>query len=74
MGNIDKLMNAGIISAGAALTQEDQDLINSLTPDEVSALISIKGKLNADFVNRHLSGGGAAAGMRGGQPSMGIVF
>jgi len=62
-------MDAGIISAGAALTQEDQDLINSLSPAEVSALISIKGKLTPGFVQRNLTGGGTR-----GEQSMGIVF
>ena len=70
MGNLEKLMQAGIITSGAALTQADQNLINSLTDAEVSALISIKGKLTPDFVQRHL----AASATRGAAPSMGIVF
>jgi hypothetical protein len=71
VGNVEKLMQAGIIGAGAALSEDDQKLINSLTDQEVSALISIKGKLTADFVQRNLGGG--AAGARGAQ-TMGIVF
>ena len=71
MGNLAKLMDAGIIAPGAALNQADQDVINSLTSEEVSALISIKGKLTAEFVQRNLGGGGG--GQRGAQ-SMGIVF
>ena len=70
MGNLQKLMQAGIVAAGAALTQADQDLINGLTDQEVSALISIKGKLSADFVQRHLS----ASDTRGGAQTIGIVF
>jgi hypothetical protein len=69
MGNIGKLMDAGIISAGAALSQEDQNVINSLTPDEVSALISIKAKLTPGFIQRNLSGSPTR-----GEQSMGIVF
>lgn len=69
MGNVSQLMEAGVISAGSALSQEDQDLINSLTPDEVAALISIKSKLTPGFVQRNLTGGGAR-----GEASMGIVF
>ena len=68
MGNIDRLMQAGIIAGGAALSQSDQDIINSLTDDEVSALISIKNKLTPDFVQRLASGGG----QRG--AAVGIVF
>ncbi len=71
MANLDQLMAAGLISGGTALSQEDQDIINSLTPDEVSALISIKSKLTPGFIQRNLGGG--ATGTRG-QASMGIVF
>ncbi len=69
MGNVSKLMEAGVISAGASLSQEDQDLINSLSPSEVDALISIKSKLTPGFVQRNLS----ASATRG-EASMGIVF
>lgn len=70
MGNLSQLMDAGIIAAGASLTQEDQDLINSLTPDEVNALISIKSKLTPGFIQRNLSGAGGTRG----QQAIGIVF
>jgi hypothetical protein len=65
MGNIERLMQAGIISGGAALSQSDQDVINSLTDDEVSALISIKNKLTPEFAQKLASGGqrGAAVGI-----------
>lgn len=69
MGNVSQLMDAGIIAAGAALSQEDQDLINSLTPEEVAALISVKSKLTPGFVQRNLTSGGTR-----GEASMGIVF
>jgi hypothetical protein len=71
VGNIDQLTQAGIIPANASLSQADQDVINSLTANEVAALISIKGKLTPDFIQRNLSGGGVAAGAK---PSLGIVF
>jgi len=48
MENIDRLMQAGIISAGASFSQDEQDFINSLTPDEVSTLISAKSKLTPE--------------------------
>jgi len=69
MRNISRLTDAGIIAAGAALSQADQDLINSLTDAEVSALISIKSKLTPDFVQRHLGTGPAPAGR-----VIGIIF
>jgi len=69
MGNVTKLMEAGLIPAGKALSQEDQDLVNSLTPDEVAALISVKSKLTPGFVQRNLSGSSTR-----GEASMGIVF
>ena len=72
MGNVSKLMDAGVISAGASLSQEDQDLINSLSPAEVDALISIKSKLTPGFIQRNL-GGSAAAGLSA-QRTIGIVF
>ena len=70
MGNIERLMQAGIIGAGAALNEEDQNLINSLTPEEVSALISVKSKLTPEFIQRNLGSGGATRGAQ----TMGIVF
>ncbi|HTV64648.1 MAG TPA: aroma-sacti cluster domain-containing protein [Bryocella sp.] len=70
MGNIDQLKQAGIIPANASLSQADQDVINSLTSNEVAALISIKGKLTADFIQRNFSGGAAPANRQ----SLGIVF
>ena len=68
MGNIARLMEAGIIPGGMALSQADQDVINSLTDDEVSALISIKGKLTPEFVQK-LAAGGTARGA-----AVGIIF
>jgi hypothetical protein len=73
MGNVSKLMDAGIISAGATLSQEDQELINSLSPSEVDALISIKSKLTPGFVQRNL-GGSSTAALSGAQQAIGIVF
>jgi len=64
MANIDKLQAAGIIASDAQLSQEHQDVVNSLTPEEVSALISVKGKLTPSFQD-HLSSD---------QAQIGIVF
>lgn len=71
MSNISRLMDAGIIAAGAALNPADQQVVDSLTDDEVSALISIKSKLTADFVQRNFpSSATPAPGTR----TIGIVF
>lgn len=65
MATVDQLTAAGLISGGAAaLTPEDREIINSLTPDEVSALISVKNKLTPGFIQRNLAG----------EKSSGIVF
>jgi hypothetical protein len=55
MANVDQLTAAGLIPNAAALTPEDHQVINSLTPEEVSALISVKSKLTPGFTQRHLS-------------------
>jgi hypothetical protein len=68
MGNIEKLMQAGIIPGGMALSDADQEVINSLTDQEVAALISIKGKLTPEFTQK-LQAGGAQRGA-----AFGIVF
>jgi len=64
MANIDQLTAAGIIAPGAQLSPEHQDVVNSLTPDEVSALISVKSKLTPSF-QEHLESD---------QSQLGIVF
>ena len=81
MDNVGKLTQAGLISASASLNQEDKDLVNGLSDQEVSALISVKNKLTSGFVQRNLApaaGGTAPARAQPGggpaEPSMGIVF
>ena len=73
MSNISRLTQAGLVRANATLTQADQDVINRLSDDEVSALISVSQKLPADFVSRHF--GSAASPAQGvASQSLGIVF
>ncbi len=55
MANIDKLKNAGLVSAKAKLTEAEVKALNSLSEDEVNALISAKAKLGDAFVKKHLS-------------------
>lgn len=55
MNNVQKLMQAGVIHASAAFSAADQQVINSLTDAEVSALISVKSKLGDEFLQRNLA-------------------
>lgn len=75
--NVQKLAAANLVDADA-LDADDQKVINNLTDAEVDALISIKGKLPASFVQKHF-GGGAQAGAAVAQVApasrtIGIVF
>ena len=80
MSNITTLTNAGLIAPNAKFNAADQQVIESLSQDEVNALISISKKLSADFVARNFGGGGGAEPMNAaggaGAPSrsLGIVF
>jgi hypothetical protein len=44
--NVDKLQKAGILASPHALTPEHQEVIESLTLEEVNAWVSIKEKLD----------------------------
>ncbi len=55
MANIDKLKKAGLVSKTAKLTDDEVKALNSLSEDEVNALISAKAKLGDAFVKKHLS-------------------
>jgi hypothetical protein len=57
-------MEAGLIAANAAFNEADQAVINSLTDQEVSALISISQKIPASFLQQH-AGATAVAGAQG---------
>lgn len=68
MANIDDLRTGGVISQNATFNAADTAIINSLTAAEVSALISVKGKLTAEFIANNIGSAGAAA------KTIGIVF
>ncbi len=68
MANIDILKTGGVISQNATFNATDQAIIDSLTTDEANALVSIKGKLTAEFVANNIGSAGAAA------KTIGIVF
>ena len=50
---IRRLVDAGLIRAGHEFSDEDQKLLESLSEDEVEALISVKTKLGEEFFNRN---------------------
>jgi hypothetical protein len=62
---IQHLVDAGLIRAGHQFSDQDRQLLESLSDDEVEALISVKTKLGEDFFNRNT----ALA-----YPPVGIVF
>jgi hypothetical protein len=53
MPNLDRLISAGIIPSNNTLSKDDITTINSLDPNEVDALISLKSKLGDDFLKRN---------------------
>ena len=69
MANLQTLRDAGLIAADADFSQADLALINSLSVEEVQALISVRAKLGHDFLQRAIVPDGDA-----GAPSIAIVF
>ena len=50
---IQRLVDAGLIRTGHQFSDQDRQLLESLSEDEVEALISVKTKLGEDFFNRN---------------------
>ncbi len=44
--NLEKLQKAGILATPHALTREDKEVIESLSPDEIETWVRIKEKLD----------------------------
>jgi hypothetical protein len=72
MSNIATLTSAGLIAAGATFSEADQNTINSLSADEVNALISISKKVSLDFLSRNCGSPSPAAAAS--THPVGIVF
>jgi hypothetical protein len=72
MSNISTLTNAGLIAASTTFSQADQNTIESLSADEVSALISISQKVSLDFLSRNCGSSSPAAAPT--THPVGIVF
>jgi len=62
---IQRLVDAGLIRGGHQFSDQDLQLLESLSEDEVEALISVKAKLGEDFFNRNTDLA---------NPPVGIVF
>jgi hypothetical protein len=72
MSNLTTLISAGLIDGSTPLSQADQDVINNnLSAAEVSALISVYGKVGLSFLSRNCGSATPAPGP--GHP-IGIVF
>ena len=63
--HFERLVEKGIILKPESFSQDHKEQINSLTADEVEALISIRAKLGHEFIQQKV--GGKA-------PSIAIVF
>lgn len=72
MSNLSDLMAGGVISAGATFNQDELTVINSLTAPEVTALISIWGKVQGTtLINNNAN---TSSISRSSKNTIGIVF
>lgn len=51
--NVQQLISAGVLKDDHNLSEDDQQQINSLSSAEINHLISVGGKLDADFYERN---------------------
>jgi hypothetical protein len=51
--NVDRLRAEGILPADVVLSAEDEYALDSLTPAEVDAIVSIRNKLGPGFMARN---------------------
>jgi len=72
MSKLKKLQDAGVIDASATFDAADQAVINSLTDNEITALISIYDKLPPEFMAKHAKQ--STAKTKPAARTIGIVF
>ena len=65
MTNLERLEEAGMIRHGHQFSREDLLVLESLSYDEVTALIGVRVKVGDDFLRRNVTGY---------NPPIGIVF
>ena len=72
MSNLSDLMNGGVISASATFTDGEMTIINNLTSTEVTALISIWGKVKGTtLINSNCNASSISGSSKN---TIGIVF
>jgi len=57
MTNLERLKEAGLVPDEYEFDQDEETAIESLSSEEVNALISSKEKLGADFIQTHVPHG-----------------
>jgi len=57
MTNIERLTQSGVCPASHHFDEEEKKAIESLSPQEVDAIISSKEKLGDDFIKKHVPHG-----------------
>jgi hypothetical protein len=72
MSNVATLTSAGLIAASSVFSPSDTAMIESLSTDEVNALISISQKVSLDFLGRNCGSSSPAASAT--THPIGIVF
>ncbi|MGC2111623.1 MAG: hypothetical protein WA655_19055 [Candidatus Korobacteraceae bacterium] len=72
MSNVATLTTAGLIATGSTFSDADTKTIESLSTDEVNALISISQKVTSDFLSRNC--GSSSPGPSPTTHPLGIVF
>jgi len=72
MSNIDTLTAAGLIVNASRISKADQDTINSLSSDEINALINVYNTVGLTFLSNNC-GSSDPAPSAAGHP-LGIVF
>lgn len=55
--NLKKLQKAGLVHSETTMSEKDRALVETLSADEVSALISVRKKLGDDFIKKTAKGG-----------------
>jgi hypothetical protein len=65
MTNLERLEQAGLIKPGHQFSREDLLLLDSLSSDEVTALIGVRAKVGEGFLRRNTHGD---------KPPIAIVF
>ena len=72
MANVDTLVSAGLIVNASRISTADQNAINSLSTDEINALISVYNTVGIKFLQNNCGTSDVAPSATG--HALGIVF